>query len=731
MTATYKILWTQIKRMGIMFLTFMLIMSVVDYAYSSNPSGKSSSVDIGLFYSACGEFEVRAQPNIDLTNTSVTNIQFTIKWPENTVQLTNFASTFGLTQQGPVLQDGGYNYAIFVSAIPIAINWTAGQEYLLLSFLRTDSGNSYADFVLSDDSFTGSNNGLVYFEILGLDETGVVYHQATNTYLGTCGKIDGGIFNTACGEYEVRLKPHDDYLNNNLTNIQFTISWPANTVTLINFNSSYALQQQGPLITVNDTNYLVFVSATGIPINWIAETEYTVLTFSHDQSGIGYADFIISDNGWTQTNNGVFYVELLGLDYTGIIYNQALNTYIGQCGTIDIGLFNNDCAAFEVRLKPHVDYPDNALTNVQFTVKWPSSTVNLINFSSGFGVTQQGPVVIENDTNYAIFVSATAIPVNWTAETEYTILTFSHDQTSEGYSDFLIDTLEWSVINNGVYYVELLGLDNTGIVYNNAMNTYVGPCGIVDIKVILQGGYNSGTGLMNNAINLAGNLPNNHPYNTAPWNYTGIESLTVFPDSIVDWVIVELRAKTDESLVIETRVGLLSQTGIVMDTNLTRGIGFPLLSGLDSFYIVVLHRNHMPVMSGEPVSLPNFGAPYDFAEVVITQPYKHLDPLPVVLELDPSGSGIYGMIAGDINADGLLKYIGGANDRGLILQRITNESGLPYLHTVITGYFNEDITLDNEVKYIGTSNDRALILLNLIKLTGLSYLNSVYYSVVP
>ena len=148
---------------------------------------------------------------------------------------------------------------------------------------------------------------------------------------------------------------------------------------------------------------------------------------------------------------------------------------------------------------------------------------------------------------------------------------------------------------------------------------------------------------MNNAINLAGNLPNNHPYNTAPWNYTGTESLTVFPDSIVDWILVELRDKTDESLVIEKRAGLLSQSGIVMDTNLSRGLNFPLLSGLDTFYIVVKHRNHMPVMSGEPVSLPNLGAPYDFTEIAITQPYMHNDPLPAILELNPSGNGIYGM----------------------------------------------------------------------------------------
>ena len=167
----------------------------------------------------------------------------------------------------------------------------------------------------------------------------------------------------------------------------------------------------------------------------------------------------------------------------------------------------------------------------------------------------------------------------------------------------------------------------------------MGPCGIVDIKVLLQGGYLPATGKMNNAINLAGNLPNDHPYNVTPWNYTGTESMTAFPDSIVDWILVELRDKTDASLVIEKRVGLISQSGIVMDTNLLRGLDFSTLIGSDTFYIVVEHRNHMPVMSGEPVSVPNLGHPYDFTEIAITQPYGHLDPLPAMLELNPPGSG--------------------------------------------------------------------------------------------
>jgi hypothetical protein len=692
---------------------------------------KALSVDVGIFYSDCGDFEIRAKPSVNFPGTSVTNIQFTIRWPENSVNLFNFSSDFGLMQQGPVYVSGGFQYAIFISVASTSINWITGNEYVLLNFSHDQSGSGYADFDIADDAWTLANNGLCYIEILGLDETGLLYHQANNTWLGNCGKIDAGIFSTDCGDFEVRLKPHDNYPNHVLTNVQFTLSWPAGSVILTDFSSAFDLSQQGPVYTVNDTSYALFLSASAIPVNWTAETEYTVLTFSHDQSGNSYADFLISEAGWTLLNNGVYYVELLGIDKTGNLYHQSENTYIGSCGIIDIGLFSTDCAEFEVRLKPHLDFPDNAVTNIQFTLKWPANTVDLISFASAFGVEQQGPVMVESDTNYAIFISTTGISIDWVAESEYTILTFSHDQSGSGYADVLIDTSLWGFNHNGIYYLELLGLNYTGNVYHNAENTYMGECGKVDVKVILQGPYNYITGLMNTSLNTEGNLPLHQSFNSAPWNYPGTEQVSSFPDSIIDWVMVELRDKNDNTLTIEKRAGLLSKSGIVLDTNMTRGLSFTSAVNPDTYYIVVWHRNHMPVMSGLPVVLPNLGDPYDFTDVVITQPYKHNDPLAAVLELIPAGSGRYGMIAGDINADKRLSYLGSNNDRALIILRITSVSGLPFLNTVISSYFNEDLNLDNKVMYIGSSNDRGIILSNLIKLTGSSNLNAVYNSVVP
>ena len=49
------------------------------------------------------------------TNTSLTNVQFALKWDVSYgVDLGNFTTTYPVGQQGPTVVAGGFNYAIFV-----------------------------------------------------------------------------------------------------------------------------------------------------------------------------------------------------------------------------------------------------------------------------------------------------------------------------------------------------------------------------------------------------------------------------------------------------------------------------------------------------------------------------------------------------------------------------------------------------------------------------------------
>ena len=69
---------------------------------------QSKNCDIAVNPTSCGDFEVNLKPNTNYTNV-ITNIQFTLKWPENTVNLTNFYSDFEVTLQGSVEEDDGYS----------------------------------------------------------------------------------------------------------------------------------------------------------------------------------------------------------------------------------------------------------------------------------------------------------------------------------------------------------------------------------------------------------------------------------------------------------------------------------------------------------------------------------------------------------------------------------------------------------------------------------------------
>ncbi|MDZ7742407.1 MAG: hypothetical protein U5Q03_11820 [Bacteroidota bacterium] len=409
-------------------------------------------------------------------------------------------------------------------------------------------------------------------------------------------EVDIGLFNSDCSSFEVRLKANEN-INSSLTNLQFTIKWPENSVELINFASDLNLEQQGPVFTSNSHNYAVFATVpTGSePVNWLADEEYLVMSFEHDQSGNEAIDIVIAQDSWTGQNNGEYYLELLGSDYTGSVYHNASNVYTGVC--IDIGLFNPVCAKLEVKLRPGADV-DSYLSNIQFTVKWPAGTVSLINASSDFGIEQQGPVVTHENFNYAVYAAAPTSSggINWNAGEEYRILSFEHDQTGSGNADFVIAQDAWSSQNNGMYYAELLGTDASGIVYHDATETYIGNCNETSLRVILQGAYDEGSGCMRNDINTAGSLPLTQPYNMAPWNYGGIESVQSLADSIVDWIIVELRDENDAGKLIDQRAALLSKNGIVLDTDFSEELRFETSAG--NYYLVVKHRNHVPVMSG-------------------------------------------------------------------------------------------------------------------------------------
>jgi len=236
----------------------------------------------------------------------------------------------------------------------------------------------------------------------------------------------------------------------------------------------------------------------------------------------------------------------------------------------------------------------------------------------------------------------------------------------------------------------------------------------LNVKVFLQGPYNTSTDQMNTTLNAGGQLPLNQPYSVAPWLYTGTESVASFDPAVVDWVLVELRSTTTTTFM--RKAALLYKDG-----SLAVGYDNQLAPG-STYYVVIWQRNHMPLMSASNISIPLSGAYLDLtvlANCYGTEPAIQLE------------GTVYGMIAGDDTRNGQLKYTGPGNDRGPILSKIFSLGGTLITSVINNGYWYEDATMNNQLKYLGSGDDRSSILANIFDLLNTNLLTAVYHSVVP
>jgi hypothetical protein len=242
----------------------------------------------------------------------------------------------------------------------------------------------------------------------------------------------------------------------------------------------------------------------------------------------------------------------------------------------------------------------------------------------------------------------------------------------------------------------------------------------LNIKVFLQAVWQSGKGSMRTTLKDLPDFPLTQPYNEAPWYYAGNETIDSTTQDMVDWVLVELRSTPDT--IIERKAGILLSNGSVVAPDMTSALQF-IHTG--NYYLTIRHRNHLSVMSADPVSIPYLGT-HDFTDTTNAQPYGGVGS--GVIELE---SGVFGMILGDIQQDGNLKYSGALNDRAPILTRILNVVGGTSITSTTTGYYREDLNMDGVLKYSGQNNDQARIIMNIVSLKGTTSITSIFIGPVP
>ena len=248
----------------------------------------------------------------------------------------------------------------------------------------------------------------------------------------------------------------------------------------------------------------------------------------------------------------------------------------------------------------------------------------------------------------------------------------------------------------------------------------------LNAKVMLQGAlFGTSTPMMR--ANLTNYLPLTEPYSAMGAKYTQVGSggetttSTVLNanlttgDGIVDWVFVELRSATNNTLVVATANGLLQRDGDIVKTDGVSPLTFNGLVG-QQLYVVVKHRNHLGVMTSTPITMTSTGTLVDFTTKTDADLFHKVVGVTDYADQEMTTvNGVRALWAGDTNGDNKVKYDGPANDRINIFSQalgfIGNTSSF-YNYNNALGYFSGDVNLDGKVKYDGTNNDNIFIFSN-------------------
>lgn len=227
-----------------------------------------------------------------------------------------------------------------------------------------------------------------------------------------------------------------------------------------------------------------------------------------------------------------------------------------------------------------------------------------------------------------------------------------------------------------------------------------------NLKLWLDGPYDSGTGLMTDSLRDSNLVPLTEPYTAlghANAGGGGGETTTAGVlaatgnNAIVDWVRAELRLSSDPSALVASRHALVQRDGDVVAADGSSVITFGV--GAGNYYVVVRHRNHLGAMTLGTVSFS--GTPTIDFRSAATSTYGTNARKTI-------GSAM-ALWAGDVDSNGILRYTGQDNDRDPILEAI----GGSVPTNIATGYLRADVNMDGVAKYVGGGNDRDMILSNI------------------
>ena len=206
---------------------------------------------------------------------------------------------------------------------------------------------------------------------------------------------------------------------------------------------------------------------------------------------------------------------------------------------------------------------------------------------------------------------------------------------------------------------------------------------LVSPIVNLEGAFDPSTGLMHDNLRTSGVLPLNEPYTELDFTQVGgggesIPPLVLNitgPDAVVDWIFLELRDKSDSTVVLGTRAALLQRDGDIVDEDGVSPVAFAGLPA-DEYYLVIKHRNHTGAMSAQPIALSATKTVVDFT-----------NDLSLIFGgsngIANLGNGHLALFSGDINGNGQIQN----TDYSILVNALG-----------ASGYTREDLDLNNQIQ---------------------------------
>ena len=206
------------------------------------------------------------------------------------------------------------------------------------------------------------------------------------------------------------------------------------------------------------------------------------------------------------------------------------------------------------------------------------------------------------------------------------------------------------------------------------------------VKLYLEGAFTGNK--MSTILDDKGFIPLENPFTQEPWNYTEIEAIESLPEGeIVDWILVELRdadsaKNADTNTIVDRQAGFLLSSGRVIDAHGNDCVTFFGKVNQNPFITLWL-RNYLGVISNQTIEPDNELYFYNFSN----SPFSAFGDDSTLVELVP---GYYGLVGGDMNADGVIDLL----DKTEIWNQQAGRAG----------YLQGDVNLDGQADNIDKNN---------------------------